>query len=431
MRHAHSRSLPTAASAHDVSSGAGLSTSDALRALVGELDRLVAADTSRKWPSLRQLFSDASLAAILRHVSLLVLLLAAIRGRRVDAFVYVVVLASLELFLVEGVWRRQRKFALCNALRDIRNELRALDKASLSGAMRPEQLYHTDVKVPLSTAVSYVRVVRDGRIWRVSPMLLVPGDTLVLAPGEKSPCASAPLQGRLQQLQQQRLLVQVREFPMTRVICEQLSFHHKSEHQLLLVSMLQEQTRRWIGHGLFVAAVSALARGRFNPTILVPFSLLSSPLVRIGWWLGSNCYLSLVLHQLLQSQTPFRETHEAGDVDVDEFDEDAPPPVKNIRIAPWTMIVEVTRLLLGRGNLKQHGLLRLWAGDAVEALGLTSVLCFVDREGPIASVHVGEGTRLVCLIVFEISLSCAISRFPDRASSSFPRPARRSWWRWS
>lgn len=72
--------------------------------------------------------------------------------------------------------------------------------------------------------------------------------------------------------------------------------------------------------------------------------------------------------------------------DVDEFDDDAPPPVKNIQIPFRKVVVEAAQRLSGITNNDQHGILRLWDGDVIEALALSSVLCFTDREGPISNV---------------------------------------------
>ena len=173
-------------------------------------------------------------------------------------------------------------------------------------------------------------------------------------------------------------VVLIEDFPVTQVFEDQLKSPRRSR---FIFSMLHEKLQLILSFGLLVSFEKSFA---FNP-IMIPLILLSSPLLRFFWWLSSTCYISLLAEQLIKSDTPFSETAANDSQDVDEFDEDAPPPVKNIKVPTWRVVIEVIKCLFltrtGKG-----GIFRLWDGDVIEPLALTSVLCFTDREGPISNV---------------------------------------------
>ena len=175
-------------------------------------------------------------------------------------------------------------------------------------------------------------------------------------------------------------IVQVEEFPVGKVLQDQLKCPRRTR---FIFSMIQEKIQMIYGIILLLLTIPCLFfKTEISINCLILLIVISSPLLPFFWWLTSSCYLSLLSDQLIQSKTPFSESSDSQDID--EFDEDAPPPVKNIKIPSWKVVYEVIKILiLGESN---GGILRLWDGDVIEALALTSVLCFTDREGPISNV---------------------------------------------
>lgn len=89
-----------------------------------------------------------------------------------------------------------------------------------------------------------------------------------------------------------------------------------------------------------------------------------------------NARILLLFDQLQQSLTPFDDS-----VSVDEFDEEALPPTKDVSVASSTLLFKFLSILRHRGdNALMH------SSSLVESLGSTSVICSVDREGTISSI---------------------------------------------
>lgn len=202
------------------------------------------------------------------------------------------------------------------------------------------------------------------------------------------------------------------EFPLTSILRKKKYFRRTSR---FIFSALQSRIQSLLNGFLFILSLSTAVIfkhqhpdfGHLN--IILPLTLISSPILYFFWWICGTSYLSLLTAQLIRSETPFRETStgedgEGGEVE-DEFDEDAPPPVKNIRIESWRVFFKVISVLFhgffkskrggssssssdGSADDYFNGILHIWDGDVIEALGLTSVLCFVDREGPISNVKI-------------------------------------------
>lgn len=236
----------------------------------------------------------------------------------------------------------------------------------------------------MSKATSYVRVIRDGKIRLVCMNLLVPGDFVVLLAGERMQiqfCAFQTINLLIPAPQKISMglpldssIVQIENFPVTQLFHDQLKHPRRTG---FIFFKLQKRLQDILSFGIILFA---------NNSSIIPLIALSSPLLHFFWWLFSSCYLSLLSDQLIKSETPFKEAQVQDSTDVDEFDEDAPPPVKNIKISCRTVVFEVVKCLFGSREGVGHGILRLSDGDVIEALALTSVLCFTDREGPISNV---------------------------------------------
>lgn len=244
----------------------------------------------------------------------------------------------------------------------------------------------------MSSATSYTRVIRDGKVRLVCLNLVVPGDFAVLLAGEKAshlPIPCQPLNLLIPAHQKKNLglpvdssVVLIEGFPVTQVFEDQMKSPRRSR---FIFSMLHEKLQLLLAFGLFATFDKSF---ELKP-IAIPLIILTSPLLRFFWWLNSTCYISLLAEQLIQSETPFSESVPSDTQDIDEFDEDAPPPVKNIKIPMWRVAIEVINRLFFQPKRK-GGILRLWDGDVIEPLALTSALCFTDREGPISNVKTGR-----------------------------------------
>lgn len=238
--------------------------------------------------------------------------------------------------------------------------------------------------MPVSSATSYSRVIRDGKIRLICSNLLVPNDYVILLPGESTVSfACHPLKLLLPAHQKKSLgltgeanVVLVEEFPMVQVIEDQLKCPRRSR---FIFSQLQEKLQTILSFGILLFCNSK-KRESYDSLLLI---ILSSPILRFLWWVIGSCHLSLLADQLIRSETPFSENQDSHDMD--EFDEDAPPPVKNIKIAWWRVVFEVIRRILGKEG--KGAILRFWDGDVIEVFALTSVLCFSDREGSISNPH--------------------------------------------
>ena len=202
----------------------------------------------------------------------------------------------------------------------------------------------------------------------------------------------------------------IRKFPVSKLFENQLK--KSPRRSRFLFSILQEKLQLTMVSFVFLASLISLVS--LVPLLhlvassvpLVPLIVLSSPILKFVWWTSSICFISLLSDQLINSSTPFKEVTPNDSQDVDEFDEDAPPPVKNIKISCWNVFIKVMKMIFGvRSARDRHegGILRLWDGDIIEVLALTSVLCFTDREGPISNVITYRLYYYHCTYVFLFS----------------------------
>lgn len=90
-----------------------------------------------------------------------------------------------------------------------------------------------------------------------------------------------------------------------------------------------------------------------------------------------NAKVLTLFEQLQQSTTPFDD-----DENVDEFDEEAPPPTKDVKVASGALLHRFISLLRHRREwMLTH------STNLLESLCSATVICSVDREGTIASVR--------------------------------------------
>jgi magnesium-transporting ATPase (P-type) len=132
----------------------------------------------------------------------------------------------------------------------------------------------------------------------------------------------------------------------------------------------------------------------------------------------------LVLFNTLQiSKTEYED-----ELDVDEFDVEAPPPTKNVDIARKEVWKRFWRLLTRWGNSGQDfddGLTR--STNLVESLGGITVICSIDKEGTIATAFPAveqvfvatEDEDTAVLDVLEDDISPNGLRFEDKDWESY------------
>jgi hypothetical protein len=242
-------------------------------------------------------------------------------------------------------------------------------------------LEYGEVKEPPSGAINLIRVRRDHH-WSLLPVnLLVTGDIVQASPDDDLgvACAKRPDVGSTTDL------VQIQETPIFR--------------QLEIIASLQRTCPLWedewkrIAHFLYVLEILyALTRfaldslGIYNPKIhqntvplvLLIVHLLLSPIWKIIFASYGTARIISLAEVLQKSKTPYLEAE-----DVDEFDEEAPPPTKDIYLNP----LDIAKKALLSFSLKFNGFL-YWQSDLVDSFASVSVLSFLDREGPIANVKI-------------------------------------------
>lgn len=345
--HAHSRSMghvAVKAAYH------GLTSSEAIQSLLGQLDSLKITGKARLEP-----FS------LLRYFAILFCI-----ARSMNTF-YLMILV-LEWLVYELWFERRKRAANSDFVSQIKSKLRSINKKLLEGTSLDE-IYAIKPNSPLTGAVDYVSVIRDSRIRLINSLLIVPGDLLVLQKDSKG----TPCQGQVVNDYRRSSIVPKNsvafiseECPLLGVLEETIPSKEKS----LQTTQLFNQFRKlWIIVFLLGSALQS------SSVWIGPLLLLSSPLSKVLFWILGQSYLSLMIELLKDSDTPYTET--AVDFD-DEFDEEAPPPLKNIYISPTAVIKRVFSLEKGR----------FWRSDLIEALGSLSVLSIIDREGSVSEVQI-------------------------------------------
>ena len=346
LGHTHSRSMGQVAikAAYH-----GLTSSEAVQCLLGQLDSLKMIESGR--------FDSFSL---LRYAAMFIL---AIRTSSLLSFI----ILAVEIVLVELWFERRKRASNIDFISQIKTRLRSINKQLLEGVSF-DQIYAIKPECPLTGAVDYVSVIRDGRVHLLSSMLVVPGDLLVLEKdGKMKPCRGQVVNDlrRSSIVPKNGVAFISEECPLLELLEETIQNRGKSLQTSQLFNQFQ---KLWIVLFLVIASLKS------NSLWIGPLLLLSSPLAKVISWIMGQAYLSLMIELLKDSDTPYTET--ALDFD-DEFDEEAPPPLKNIHISPVKVIKRIFSLERGR----------IWRSDLIEALGSISVLSIVDREGSVSEVR--------------------------------------------
>lgn len=124
-------------------------------------------------------------------------------------------------------------------------------------------------------------------------------------------------------------------------------------------------------------------------SIMFPISLCTLPLPSNFMLLYNNARLHLLLELLSRSLTPFDEGQE-----IDEFDDEAPPPTKDIRLSSRLVMYKMLDQLVRPSNSL------FWGFDCVFALGIASYLVVLDKKHILTQVSQPVLCLLSCLFIF-------------------------------
>lgn len=293
----------------------------------------------------------------------------------------VLLVGGLELYRLINEHHFGRKFA---QLQRIQQCLKKTCKSKYS--------YGVPSQIPLLSKHKFVRVYRDGMLRLCPATLLVAGDVIQLLEGEPEPCrvkpaTSTPTKECI-----------VLESPIVKLI-EQFLADSTNEtaptisvyHLLLTVSIL-------------IVPLNYVQRSQLHQVVIL-ILLLRADLFNtlLSTWTCARFYL--VADALKKSKTPYDES-----LDTDEFDEEAPPPSKEINIKPLQIIKRCISILTSSMDDQK---------DIVEVLDKMSVMCFTDREGPI-SVALPAASEIVHLQDLE-KVSCSAVEEWSMDSTKFAR----------
>ncbi|PJF17328.1 Phytoene/squalene synthetase [Paramicrosporidium saccamoebae] len=275
------------------------------------------------------------------------------------------VVSALEFFI--------GKLFLLSRAAEIPDRLRRIHDEFVQRGME-----YGEVQEPPSRAINLVRVLRDGN-WRLLPVnLLVEGDTFQLSPGDDLgiSCRKRDIAGMTTDL------FEVMETPLQRQL-EVSSFLCSIDNPWK--NSLQPVTGWLYMCQIFIAALTlflcciGVQDNAFCQSMLVGLFIsfvLVSPIWTMLFFCFGNARLIALTEVLQKSKTPYLEAE-----DVDEFDEEAPPPTKDIYLNPLDILRTIKSAF--QQNLS-HFL--FWQYDLTESFSSVSVLSFLDREGPIANV---------------------------------------------
>lgn len=251
---------------------------------------------------------------------------------------------------------------------------------SLQHDLQVRGFKYGEVKEPPSRAIRLSRVHRDKQ-WRLLPTnLLVTGDIVQISPGERE--LSIPARKLADSSEYEQNLWQVSETLLDSQLEKVLDRHNIRRNWW--------RDGFWILDGCFnvilvltclLPTIHMAWSHAPKPLILPPEAMLLATILSSSLWpkafsiFGSARLIALV-EILRKSKTPYTKAE-----DDDEFDEEAPPPMKDVRIR----LVDVFNVIKRSARKEPYGCL-LWTTDLVSALSSVSVLSFLDREGPISNV---------------------------------------------
>ncbi|KAL1921766.1 uncharacterized protein VTP21DRAFT_10408 [Calcarisporiella thermophila] len=286
-----------------------------------------------------------------------------------------------------------------------------------------------DIRIPIVSSVSSAKVIRDG-LCRVLPTtLLVEGDTVELHYGDHAPCRMQfiPTVDIDEDEQDKPYILEAQQpfrttlfgDPPPRWIMEEY-VHSRGRFRFLVLETPIEKCLRaaitltrpasvvqnsakvmqdlvygkliWIA--LAIAVLVGLLRFLLNdypkhhdphqafdllallPVLtILPLLPLSLPTLWMVARSAGNAVVLVLFDALEASKTAYEE-----DEDVDEFDNEAPPPTKNVELTLGAVLRKVWSLLTKWDHVSLTRSTNLF-----ESLATVTVICCIDREGTISN----------------------------------------------
>ncbi|KAJ2824844.1 hypothetical protein IWW50_003134 [Coemansia erecta] len=258
---------------------------------------------------------------------------------------------------------------------------------------------YADLRLGPQPTVTTYTVRRDGA-WRDMPTLLIAkGDVVRLAAGDVVPCAMAVCATGASLAQGEQLkadapvLCWARETPLQAHV-ERIARHHRRTGR----SVLQNQVRA-VAHVLATRVLPSVGAAALASNVViygvVDKARLMGVEVILGqtaaavfpfacaalWpvlWVAARTYASacsVVLFDALQrSKTEYEDM-----ADIDEFDVDALPPTKDVRVGARAVVTHMRWLW---AECDHRNLSR--SSNLAETLGAITAICSIDKEGTIA-----------------------------------------------
>lgn len=145
--HAHTRSLPSNPHQISVIPEIGLTSEQAIKRLIEEIDRvLLKHEKSKK--------NQICLLPFLRYFSLF--LISIWKQQKTWSFgLFCSLISGFEAFFIEFLEKNNSNRSVSNSIKEIRNNLRKLDKSILSGTIQPNSLYSTVSTLNHKTVTKY------------------------------------------------------------------------------------------------------------------------------------------------------------------------------------------------------------------------------------------------------------------------------------
>ncbi|KAJ2479546.1 hypothetical protein IWW56_003023 [Coemansia sp. RSA 2131] len=285
--------------------------------------------------------------------------------------------------------------------RETRLEARELDGRlrAVARELRGWRGGYADLRLGPQPTVTTYAVRRDGA-WRDVPTLLVAnGDIVRLVAGDVAPCAMTECTTGIELAQGQQLKIDspvlcwARSTPLQAHV-EQIAQHHRRTGRSVLQNQMRVVARVIATRVLPFVAAAALAssvviygvvykhRHMGVEAILGQTSLAVFPFACAAlWpilWVAARTYASagaVVLFDALQrSKTEYEDM-----ADIDEFDVDALPPTKDVRVGVRDVVAHMRWLWkeCDHRNLSR-------SSNLAETLGAITAICSIDKEGTIA-----------------------------------------------
>ena len=218
---------------------------------------------------------------------------------------------------------------------------------------------YEDFRFPESGTFDSVRVYRDSKLVTLCSNLLVPGDLLLLKKNEK-------IRFKVSLSQSRDGPFVLEEFPISKSLEASLSIQRPESYFTIKFLQLKKAQNILLYVFCCVSVICFVLRrlilGVWDfqwSLILLPFLFMQ---LSIPWNLVSlycNSRIILLFESLKTSKEAYSE-------DLDEFDEEAPPPTKNIRLPGVSLLKE-----MAKGTRDEN---------LFDVLGHLTVFCYVDKE---------------------------------------------------